>query len=53
MRDYIPHNDREFNRFFANIIRYVGKNCAGTPPEWNHIPPQDQDALNLAYIETP
>jgi hypothetical protein len=49
MKDYIPRTDGEFNRFFTNIIQYAGKNCAGAPPEWNHIPNKDQDALNASF----
>jgi hypothetical protein len=40
-----------FNQFFTNLIQYMGTNCAGTPPEWSHIPVKDQQALNAAFMD--
>jgi hypothetical protein len=47
---YIPRTDGEFGLFFMNVMQYMGKKCAGTPPPWPHIPKNDQDAFIAAYM---
>ena len=48
-KNYIPSTDADFNQFFINITKYVAEKCAGTTPEWTHIPKEDRDELNAAY----
>jgi hypothetical protein len=49
--DYIPKNDGEFNAWFKNLNLYVGGKVSGSTPEWKHIPQEDSDALNAAYLD--
>ena len=48
-KDYIPHNDWEFDRFFRNITQQVSLKATGTNAEWKHIPQEAQAALNAEY----
>ena len=49
-KDYIPRTDADFNQFFKHITQYVAVKCAGSSPEWGHIPKNDRTALNDVYI---
>jgi hypothetical protein len=49
-KDYIPHNDAEFDNFFKFLNQYVNEKCATSPPSaWNHIPHEARAALTEAY----
>ena len=50
-KDYIPSTDADFNQFFKNITQYVNAKCTGTAPEWQHIPKEERDKLDQAYID--
>ena len=47
--DYIPGNDKEFNDWFKHLIQYVALKTSGTPPEWDHIPPERVSKLSDVY----
>ena len=50
-RNYIPQTDADFNTFFKNIIQYVAAKTSSSPPEWKHIPQEDQDEINQVYAD--
>ena len=50
-KDYIPSTDADFNQFFKNITQYVNAKCAGSSPEWTHIPKEERERLDQAYID--
>jgi hypothetical protein len=38
MADYIPEKDADFDIWFSFMYQFVSQKCAGSPPEWTHIP---------------
>jgi hypothetical protein len=50
-KDYVPANDNDFNLWFKNLNQYVGGKVSGSNPEWKHIPKEDSDGLNAAYLD--
>jgi hypothetical protein len=48
-KPYIPGKDADFDKWLAFLIRYVSEKCGGSPPAWNHIPPEVRSALETAY----
>jgi hypothetical protein len=48
-RNFIPRRDSDFDPWFKNLCQYAALKCGGSPPDWNHIPQADLDALNASY----
>ncbi|MDR3325246.1 MAG: hypothetical protein LBS82_04590 [Spirochaetaceae bacterium] len=49
--DYIPRKDAEFSEWLNLLLLYVKGKCAGTPPEWAHIPAPSLDEFSTAVEE--
>jgi hypothetical protein len=47
----IPSCGPAYDRFFKNIVQYVGQMCGGDNPEWTHIPLAERTALSAAYTD--
>ena len=48
-RDFIPHQDAEFNQWFSNLVDYVDRKTAGAAPAWDHIPKRHVNELDAAH----
>jgi len=48
-KDYIPHNNSEFNSWFNTLTLYVSDRCGGSKPDWDHIPKRELDELKAAF----
>jgi hypothetical protein len=49
VKDYIPSNDAKFNAWFKFLLQYVTGKCAGSPPDWDHIPQAVLTAMANVY----
>jgi hypothetical protein len=51
-KGFIPSSGPAYDAFFKNICQYVNAKCSPPDaPEWSHIPPAEQTALNDAYAD--
>jgi hypothetical protein len=48
-KDYLSLSDADFDRFFAFMNQYVEGKCAGSTPEWTHIPQAARTEMAEAY----
>ncbi|MDR2176626.1 MAG: hypothetical protein LBP20_01115 [Treponema sp.] len=47
----IPPCGPKYDRFFKNIVQYVGLMCGGSSPQWTHIPQAEVTILTNAYAD--
>jgi hypothetical protein len=48
-KDYVPHKDSDFDRFFKRVAQTAASKTTGTNPPWYHIPPAAVTELTDSY----